>query len=705
MPDLTQEQLSVLAQTGALNRHITATLGRPMSEEERGIVDRARLVWLMRRKAKRDIGPRTKAEQKRLERQRGREIERRQCENPKRRRRLERDSVAWLRHYMSEVFTHPLAGYHVEIIEAVEYAWESGHGAFVAAERGGAKTTILRGMAMKLVAMGAVRFPVLVGWKLSDTRGALRAWLRMLADSAAFRADYPELTRPFEEARHALAFRALTWKGTGQPCGASIDNAERMLVLPDSRGAIAARSARGDAKGLNVTLPDGTVLRPDMLLIDDAQDQKRADNPTAVGETVDVLRNVFMAMAGPRRRLITVGAGTIEHADDVTCRMLETPGWRTVRCSRIRHWPGGGSGGEWKPGAEDPQRRAWDDWWRVMCDEGPRAAKRVFRLQRARLTAGMEVSWRHRYDARVSVCALDAAMLDYYTLGPSVFSRAHQNDPMKPGVMIYGLTPAVICSRATERTAGAVPEWSRLRVAATDINPSYGLTWALVAFGADQTAAVIGYGVHAMTVPDGATEAEQARAIYEALVTHGRALAGLPCRPETWIVDAGGAQFDVVLRFAVESARLGCVQAVPATGRGAQHYKPFGKTVVGKPREGCHTASDIRGRKWLAFNTHYWHEVAQRAWTGSVGAPGSCSLPAGEHREFAEQICRDELIGKADLGAGMRWEWHKQPGPNDYGDCMAMAYMGAAWNNIGTGGETRQRRYVETRKCRVQREA
>jgi hypothetical protein len=245
----------------------------------------------------------------------------------------------------------------------------------------------------------------------------------------------------------------------------------------------------------------------------------------------------------------------------------------------------------------------------------------------------------------------------------------------------------------------------RLRVAATDVNPSYGLSWVLPGFSQDQTSAVIGYGIHPMTIPAGATDAERANAIYEALVIHGRALAALPCRPEMWIIDAGGAQFDVVLRFVAQSGRLGCVQAMAATGRGAKNYKPWGKSIIGKPREQCHMASDTNGRKWIAWNSDYWKEVAQKAWTGSVGAPGSCSLPAGQHREFAEQICREQLAAKAEMAGAMRWEWHLQPGPHDYGDCMAMAYMGAAWGGIGTAGEIAPpRRYVERRKCLVERE-
>ena len=93
--------------------------------------------------------------------------------------------------------------------------------------------------------------------------------------------------------------------------------------------------------------------------------------------------------------------------------------------------------------------------------------------------------------------------------------------------------------------------------------------------------------------------------------------------------------------------------------------------------------------RFIAYNQHYWCEVAQRAWLGSVGAPGSCSLfkkTKGDHSEFAEQICREKLIEKFDGKAGTVWVWHSQPGWHDYGDAMYMAYVGAAWLGIGTAG-------------------
>jgi hypothetical protein len=49
MPDLTNDQLSALAQTAALNHEIESELGREMTVEERAVVDRARVEWRLRR--------------------------------------------------------------------------------------------------------------------------------------------------------------------------------------------------------------------------------------------------------------------------------------------------------------------------------------------------------------------------------------------------------------------------------------------------------------------------------------------------------------------------------------------------------------------------------------------------------------------------------------------------------------------------------
>ena len=163
---------------------------------------------------------------------------------------------------------------------------------------------------------------------------------------------------------------------------------------------------------------------------------------------------------------------------------------------------------------------------------------------------------------------------------------------------------------------------------------------------------------------------------------------------------------DVVRRFIETAGRTIGIPCCMARGFSADKYRPYGKNVVGKPREQTHqTTSEVAGR-FVAFNADYWREVSQRGWLATPGAPGSLSLFAGRHVEFAEQICREKLLEKLQGQYGPVWRWGTAPGWHDYGDAVTMCYVAACWQGVGTqaAAPMRQRRYVETRKCKVQRQ-
>jgi hypothetical protein len=226
-------------------------------------------------------------------------------------------------------------------------------------------------------------------------------------------------------------------------------------------------------------------------------------------------------------------------------------------------------------------------------------------------------------------------------------------------------------------------------LASSDVNPSYALSTVVLGFGQDQTAAVLWYGLHPLKIPGDTPAAQLARLLFDALAAHGKTLAAMPCRVERWAIDGGGANFDAVTRFAGESARACGIPAMAFTGRGTKNYRPTGRTLDGRPGEGWHACLDRKdGRliRWVAWHADYWREIAQRAWLGEAGAPGSVTLPAGNHGEFARQVSAERLAWKGDQGGVTGWRWVTQPGKRDFGDAMAQGYAAAAWGGIGTGG-------------------
>jgi energy-coupling factor transporter ATP-binding protein EcfA2 len=613
----------------------------------------------------------------------------------------ENDPVAWLLAYLPGAFPLPFGSAHHQIIDAVAYAIHHAGNVAIAAPRGTGKSTLVNGLTLWALLTGRTAFPVVIPWDDKAKRRSLRFWAQELCHNKRLLRDYPDAVDIFHRSR-GIANRLAALTINGNATGARLGLSEGIIVLPNGLGAIGSATINGNPRGLNYATITGEIVRPTFAIIDDPQDRETARSKSRVAETVEVVMGDIAGMAGPDQRMAMVMPCTVIERGDVAEHFLSDPDWRSIRVGQITAWPAG-----WDA-EKSEARRLWLEWNEIrqageQDQDAGKTALAFYAANKQQMTHGMTVSWGERYDKRRGQPdALYAAMFDYFTMGHDAFMAERQNEPVVQGVTLYNLTPDVVQSRINAFSPWEIPPWSRLRIAATDINYSYGLSWTLLAFGGDQTSVVVGYGIHRMGVSRDATKAERERAIFEQLVLHGRQLASTACKPEAWFIDASGEAFDIALRFAASSVSLCGIQAIAATGRGARNYRPYGKSVLGRPREQCHMAVDGTGRKWVAWNADYWREQAQKAWTGSVGAPGSCSLPAGHHRDFAEQICREQLQGKSEIGGQMVWVWNTAPGPHDYGDCMSMCYMGAAFQGIGTSGIlVKPAKHVERRKARV----
>ena len=650
-----------------------------------------------------------KADARHAARAAGRVLEREKPQSLSRRRRLENDPAAWLRFYLAATYPLPWGDVHKRMIEAAVRAIRDGQGMAVAAPRGTGKSSVLWGVALWAILSGACRFPVVAAWAHGAARRMLRRWLSALADNARIRADYPEETAPFAETTHPVRLRLLRWKDTGELAGADVRLMDGALVLPDGRGAIGAASVGGNTRGLFATMPSGETLRPDVVFLDDPQDKPTAESAALVRKAVERIESDLFNLAGPETRLSVMCACTVIAEGDVAEHFLTGDDFEAVRVGQILTWPAG-----FEDKASET-RKLWEAWnaERVegMADrDGGKRARAFYKAHKAALTAGLSVSWEHRYDRkRRDPDAMYAAMLDFFRLGESAFMAERQNAPLKSETTVYELTPALVASRVHPgRRRGDVPTEARVVVAATDLN-GYALHSAVAGFGNDGTAWLAWYGRHDNNgreiVPKNCPEPEAKRRMFEALVKHGEELDALPLlkggesiRPALWVIDAGFMP-DVVSRYASGPGRTLGVQIAPARGYNFDKYRPTPKNCIGAPREQCHlTESPVAGR-FLAFNACFWREVSQRAWLASPNAPGSISLPEGRHFEFAEHVTREKLLEKLQGQFGPVWRWRTAPGWHDWGDAVTMLFVGAAWNGIGTGaGMPQQKRRAPRRR-------
>ena len=403
-------KVEALAAQGLSRVEIRGLLRRDLLPEEVRAVAAGRGVWKLKEARRREERGEAKSGAERMRKLRANEgmLERREPEDPRRRRRLEKNPERWLQWYFPNVFTLPFSDGHREIIRAIVSNDAKGRDTVVAAPRGEGKTNIMRYMTIYLIVTKRAKFPAMGGWQSRSATEAFSTWVIAIT-SERLVADYPEYFAPFAVSTHANRLPRLRWQGEDRPTGAAIRADLKQIVFPDGLGAIAAGSLQGDVKGLNITTADGLSLRPDKLLLDDPQDVKRAADPKFVADTLEQIDTQWRCLAGPDKRISMMVACTIYAPDDVGESLGKRRNTVFVRIPRVTSWPVGFEK------AESLTRQLWDRWFDLYDDEKTREmAFRFYRKNRAAMTNGFTVSWKYRYDkSKGDPDALFGAMVDY----------------------------------------------------------------------------------------------------------------------------------------------------------------------------------------------------------------------------------------------------------------------------------------------------
>ena len=110
------------------------------------------------------------------------------------------------------------------------------------------------------------------------------------------------------------------------------------------------------------------------------------------------------------------------------------------------------------------------------------------------------------------------------------------------------------------------------------------------------------------------------------------------------------------------------------------------------------------GRKWMTFDSDWFHEQTQKGFLTSLGNFGSISLyKGGNHAKWSAQVTAERLLYKTEKPDGtVEYTW-KEIGPDhDALDSIGQAL--AAYASMGfatTGGELRRRYYAPKKKPRI----
>jgi hypothetical protein len=638
-------------------------------------------------------------------------IDRRRCASPSRRKRLEADPAEWLRYYLPASFPLPFGDVHQRMIAAAVRAIQTGTGMAVAAPRGCGKSTVLWAIALWALLSGACRFPVVAGWSHAAARRMLKKWIDVLSENKRIQADYPTATGPFEVSVHANRLRHIAWKSTGELCGADVQQMAGTVVLPDGLGALGAVSIQGSVRGLSVGLPDGSTARPDLLLLDDPQDKATAESPKLARQIVERIESDLFNIAGPDVRLTVMCAVTIIADGDVAAHFLEHADFEGIRVPQITRWPDG-----WDD-KDSAVRAQWDRWNQIRVagiagHDGGDGSRGFYLAHKNELTAGMTVSWEHRFDRkRNDPDALYAAMLDFYRLGERSFMAERQNAPIASGInAITELPHDMVAGKVSGLVKRVAPETAVALVGMCDLNAD-GARWALASVTNTAALCIVEYGIHPgggrpLVVPGESESIGLMRGLSgldETLRSLTVTKNGAPLRIDMMLVDVGWmmqATFD----WLSGPGRLSTVPWLGARGWSSRSYRPGGKTTIGRPGDNHHLAEWPGKGRALVFNSDVWRHRQQKAWPLPVGAPDSIALygtTGTRHDVFADGVCCEKLTAYVETPAGPLYRWAMTPGlRNDWGDVctgllVAANRMGFTATGIRPAAAPARKRYTQ----------
>lgn len=451
---------------------------------------------------------------------------------------------------------------------------------------------------------------------------------------------------------------------------------------PSNGAAIESEGLTGAIRGKTRSTKTGEQLRPDFIIIDDPQTRESAESEAQCKQRERIITGDILGLAGPTRRIAAVMPCTVIRDGDLASRFLDRknyPEWQGRLTPMVVEWP-------------EAQETLWVEYANIRQEHGAAAATSYYRRNRRAMDKGAVLSWKQRIE-KGDLSAVQT-MQNILLRTREQFWAEYQNAPRSEEISAYTLTPEnIMATTEHDRRPGEVPEWASAVTIATDINPSYALTTVVRAHAMNTRSAVLWYGKHKLSVASDAPDVQRAAIIAQALQAHGREMAAMPFggSVDIWGIDGGGSPQNTVIDFAAASGRSTGLRAVCMFGR-AWKYVKAKKTDI----EYLHSYLRHKdGRQWLIWNADHFREAAQKAWHGAQGAAGSVSLPQGKHQDFAEQICRERLAGKAPINEIWAYDWRTAPGEHDYGDCMAMTEALAAV--LGIHGEAK----VTARRIKV----
>lgn len=599
-----------------------------------------------------------RVEQRRAQRAEARDVHIPAIANPRRRRGCEGNLRRFFEVYAPGVFCKPWADYHREIIRDMESVILHGDRLAMAAPRGGGKSAIVLYAILWAVLYGHRSFCYYVCDTFKNSIARFKTIRTTLETSRLLLDDFPGPCACIRALRR-IYNRAGGQTAQGHPTyismGGGVDNLMMLPTLegdPSSSGVIGYGTMSSAVRGIECMRPDGQMIRPDFLILDDPQSRADAVSPERVAALSATIRGEMLGLGGPGKTLPVVYIGTVIQAHDLTAEYVDRaqhPDWRG-RVYRMM---------DTMPARMD----LWQKYEEIRAtamrageakEAATRKAAKFYRANRRAMDQGAAATWKQRYDKGAGeISAVQSAMNILQDLGEEAFASEYQNAP-KDAAAENALL--VLDSYTVERSdsglaRGVIPDNAVVLVSGWDVG-KFGVHWIVLAVAPGRIISIVDYGCQPVDAPTGKIDtADEAKA-----AALDAALLGALRRlrdnfAEEPYARASGETMDARLtlidsRYATPVVRRFCVEGgqnyQPAVGCGSarhqQHWHVPDKSWVSADRY-VHVRVDPDGLRYFVYGDAYKGQVQEGFLLPRTSA-GSIALFGAEHYKVHHTFAR-----------------------------------------------------------------
>ena len=614
--------------------------------------------------------------------------------------------------YLPESFGLAWSDDHLKSIARIEAAVLRGELFAFAMPRGSGKTTLAESACVWCLVYGHRPFLVLIGADQTIACSMLDSIKSQIENNDLLLEDFPAACHPVR-ALERISQRAKGQTCDGQPThiGWTADEITMPWIAgePSAGACVRVCGITGRIRGMKHTRPDGTSIRPSLVLIDDPQTDESASSPAQVADREKVMSGAILGLAGPGQKIAGLCTITVIRTDDLADRLLDRarhPAWQGERTMLVYEWP------------------TRDDLWGQYAElrrEGQRsgagtaAADEFYATRQAEMDAGSRVAWPARKNAD-ELTAIQHAWNLRIDRGESAFMAEYQNQPTSDDLTSDKLDKRGLSLRCTNTPRGVVPADHTVLTGFVDVQERL-LFWLLASWSPSFGGHIVSYGcwpdqrssffeaAHAKrTIAaeakgqgfEGALRTALDAMAVEIMSREWKREDGIGLRVSQLLVDANwGRSTQVVRNFAKGSPFA--ANMLPSHGRGigassqplTEKNKHRGDRIGLNWRVGKIGDTDHRS---ALYDTNFWKTFTAARLRLAVGDPEAITLPAGDHDLLLEHLTSEYPVRTEARGRVVD-EWKISGRDNHWWDCLVGSAVAASITGLQpTASETPQGR-------------